>query len=82
MELFADKSVAKLAQKHLQMLGAGSVISTIDEHLCITSDLVKSLQIFVVQIEILGHVNETVFQSLAVTFKAFCLNNRSKGHVF
>lgn len=53
MEVSAVESVAKLAQIHLQILGAGSMVSAIDESLCVSNDAMQPLQQFSASTEIL-----------------------------
>lgn len=64
----AVEAVAELAQVHLHVLGAGSMIGAVDECFCIADDPVQPLEHLAVRIEHLILVNVSFRQRLAIAF--------------
>ena len=77
----AVEAVAELAQVHLHMLGAGSVIGAVDECFCIADDPVQPLEHLTVRIEHLILVNVSFRQRLTIAFICVCLNSGTGSNV-
>ena len=77
----AVEAVAELAEVHLHMLGAGSVIGAVDERFCIANDPVQPLEHLTVRIEHLILVGVSFRQRLTIAFICVRLNGVAGGDV-
>ena len=77
----AVEAVAELAEVHLHMLGAGSVIGAVDERFCIANDPVQPLEHLTVRIEHLILVNVSFRQRLTIAFICVRLNSGTGSNV-
>ena len=69
------KAVAKLAEIHLQMLGAGAVIGTVDESLCVSNHVVQPFEQLAIGIEHFPFMVIAFSQRLPVCIKAIGLDS-------
>ena len=76
----AVKSIAELAEIHLQMLGAGAVIGAIDESLCVADHMVQPFEQLSIRIENFPFVIVAFGQRFSVCLKAVGLHRGSIGN--
>ena len=73
----AVKSIAELAEIHLQMLGAGAVIGAIDESLCVSNHVMQPFEQFAIGIECCPFMIIAFSQRLPVCIKTVGLYCRT-----
>lgn len=76
----AVKSIAELAEIHLQMLGAGAVIGAIDESLCVSNHVMQPFEQLTIGIEYYPFMIIAFSQRLPVCLKAVGLHRGSIGN--